>query len=586
MELINEIKSLMPFCETLTMLYVEDDDNIRESTKRLFNNLFPNIITANDGKEGLQRYRENHIDIIIADINMPKMNGIEMAKKIREEDNDILILFLSAHSDSDFLLDAIKLEADGFLIKPASLETSLPAIIKCIKKIKIKKEHAEFEQKLLDTNKYLEHEVEKKTKELKEKLYKDDLTGANSRFALYERLDKCENTPVLILVDINSFYIYNELYGTKLGNIILVEFTKILDKFAKNNGYDLFRVNADQFLFFATTEFVDIIKFEKDIDNIFKHIKEHKLFIKELESSVEITVTIGISFSPENPLAKVEMALNDAKKHNRLFAAYTTDIDTSEDSKNSLYWVKEIEAAVKEDRVLPYYQPIVDRERNTIKYEALIRLSQQDENGNKKIISPFHFVEIARKSNKYYELTNRMVRKVIDDMKDKNYDVSLNLSYTDMKFHEIQDTLKEKLSEYYDHKKKSGNNNSIVLEILEDEQVRDYEIMKNYLTSYKNIGAKIAIDDFGSGYSNFSHIIAISPNYLKIDGSIIENILKDNNSFQMVKAIVQFAKSLGIKTIAEYISSKELFDIAYDLGIEEFQGFYFGEPMPIDKIPD
>ena len=94
----------------------------------------------------------------------------------------------------------------------------------------------------------------------------------------------------------------------------------------------------------------------------------------------------------------------------------------------------------------------------------------------------------------------------------------------------------------------------------------------------RKIGVKIAIDDFGSGYSNFCNVIKISPDYVKIDGSIVRNVDVDPNALIMVESIVWFAKKLGIKTIAEFIHSKEVFEICKNCGVDEFQGFYLGEP--------
>jgi len=94
----------------------------------------------------------------------------------------------------------------------------------------------------------------------------------------------------------------------------------------------------------------------------------------------------------------------------------------------------------------------------------------------------------------------------------------------------------------------------------------------------KSFGAKIAIDDFGSGYSNFAHLLKLNPEYIKIDGSLIKNIDKDKNSLVIVKTINDFAHALGIQTVAEYVHSKEVFEVLTELGIDEFQGYYFSEP--------
>ena len=118
----------------------------------------------------------------------------------------------------------------------------------------------------------------------------------------------------------------------------------------------------------------------------------------------------------------------------------------------------------------------------------------------------------------------------------------------------------------------------VVFEIVEDEDVENVERVSMFIDKVKNMGAKIAIDDFGSGYSNFSYILKLKPDYVKIDGSIIKDIDINKDSYAIARAIVAFARDLGIKTIAEYVHSKEILNICKEIGVDEFQGFYLGAP--------
>lgn len=107
----------------LKILYVEDDLEIRNELTSLLSNFFENVYTADDGKAGLQLYKEkqNDIDVIIADINMPNMTGIQMLEKIREFDKDIPVIFATAYSDNEFLSSAIKLKVFEYIIKPIDI---------------------------------------------------------------------------------------------------------------------------------------------------------------------------------------------------------------------------------------------------------------------------------------------------------------------------------------------------------------------------------------------------------------------------------------------------------------------------------
>ena len=117
----------------------------------------------------------------------------------------------------------------------------------------------------------------------------------------------------------------------------------------------------------------------------------------------------------------------------------------------------------------------------------------------------------------------------------------------------------------------------ITFEILESE-IANYDIVAEFIKLIKNKGALIAIDDFGSGYSNFERILALEIDYIKIDSSLIKNILTDVNSRLIVELIINFAKKANKKTVAEFVSNEEIFEECKKLGINYFQGFYLDEP--------
>ena len=131
MENLNE---LIKYSKQLKLLYVEDNDNAREATLMIFEEFFSTIVTAINGADALEKFDES-FDLIITDINMPKMNGLDMIKVIRENNKEIPILVLSAHNESGFFLDSIKLGVDGYLLKPIDIEQFLSSLNKIISKV-------------------------------------------------------------------------------------------------------------------------------------------------------------------------------------------------------------------------------------------------------------------------------------------------------------------------------------------------------------------------------------------------------------------------------------------------------------------
>ncbi len=130
----------------------------------------------------------------------------------------------------------------------------------------------------------------------------------------------------------------------------------------------------------------------------------------------------------------------------------------------------------------------------------------------------------------------------------------------------------EKLAEYKGRIK-------IAFEILESERIESYDEVGKFINTVKIAGAKISIDDFGSGYSNFEHILRLNVDYIKIDASMIKNIDTDRNSQIIVETIVGFARRLGIETIAEYVHTEEVFNKVKELGVDMSQGYYFSPPI-------
>jgi len=119
----------------------------------------------------------------------------------------------------------------------------------------------------------------------------------------------------------------------------------------------------------------------------------------------------------------------------------------------------------------------------------------------------------------------------------------------------------------------------ITFEILESESIHDYSVIKNFVKDVKALGAKVAIDDFGSGYSNFEHILNLDIDYLKIDGSLIKNLDKDDTKMELIiETIVSFSKKTNIETIAEFVHSKKVYEKVKKLNLNYSQGFYFSEP--------
>ncbi|NPA73785.1 MAG: EAL domain-containing protein, partial [Epsilonproteobacteria bacterium] len=165
-----------------------------------------------------------------------------------------------------------------------------------------------------------------------------------------------------------------------------------------------------------------------------------------------------------------------------------------------------------------------------------------------------------------------MLQKSFEKFKDSDKYFSVNISLNDIVNIETVKYIELLIKENEDTAKR------LIFEILESEGIEDFDVTKKFIDKVRSMGVKIAIDDFGSGYSSFRYISEIKPDFIKIDGSLIEGIMQNRESLIMVKNIVSMAKDLNIITVAEFVSSEEIFDILKTLDIDEYQGYYIGKP--------
>jgi len=389
----------------------------------------------------------------------------------------------------------------------------------------------------------------------------DDLTGLPNRQKLIGD-SKIFLFPKLAIVNINHFRDINDTYGIEVGDHILKEFSKKLLKL-NNFNINVYRISGDIFGILASGNFS--IESLKELSLEFLNSIKTNPIIHD-NHTLNLSFSIGISSGREWLLVEAEMALMQAKEKNKELI-----INLEQDSKRLLAQkielTKNIKTALSNDKILLYGQKIVNNKTGEIKYETLMRLKTEDG----KILSPYFFLEHAKKARLYHEMTRMMIKQACDYFKDKENMFSINLSMQDI-------TNDETIQFLLDTIIQTKTNNQIILEIVESEQINQFKKVSSFIKKMKAIGAKIAIDDFGTGYSNFEYIINLNVDILKIDGSLIRNIHKDKNIFITVSTIVNFAKQLGLEVVAEFVDSKEVLETIKSLDIEYSQGFYLHEP--------
>jgi len=232
-----------------------------------------------------------------------------------------------------------------------------------------------------------------------------------------------------------------------------------------------------------------------------------------------------------------------------------------------------IKRCVEKSAIIPFVQPIIDVKTMKIqKYECLMRLI--DDNGCAHSVFPYLLT--AKKTYLYNPMMKIMLERSFELFCQTDVEFSVNLGYEDIANSEFKNYIYKKILS-------CAHPKNIIFEILETDFIEDFEIIIDFAKTVRSYGCKIAIDDFGSGYSNIENIITLKPEILKIDGSLIKNIDSSAEARTIVKNVINMAKELNTKTVAEYIHNKEVLEIVQELGVDFLQGFYLGEPFDFGK---
>lgn len=427
-----------------------------------------------------------------------------------------------------------------------------------------------LQQQLENYSQDLERDVSKKTQELEHRYYHHALTQLPNRNRLIEDI-KTMGDVHIALFNLDKFQEFNDYFGEELGNIAIQEMARFLiDSIPESCG--VYHVNGDEFALVSSTARVK----EEFIEGIRELQK--RLNSKQFNYNEEVYIlmaSVGIASTNVNQLGCADIALKEAKKNHTGLSVYTSSMGMEKTYEDNLLCSKKLIHAINNDNIVPYYQAIVSLKDDTraVRHEGLARMIEEDGT----VTAPFQFLNIAKRLRLYPEITRTMFYKILETIKNEQVSVSFNLSVEDMNNKDIVQMIINALGSF-------EYNGLVTFEILETEALNNYGDVQLFIDSVRSYGAKVAIDDFGSGYSNFSHILNMQVDYIKIDASLISNVDTDKNSRLMVETIVKLAKQLGIETVAEFVSTEEIYLTVKELGVDWGQGYWLGKPVSLEEM--
>ena len=382
------------------------------------------------------------------------------------------------------------------------------------------------------------------------------------------------------MIDIDEFRVINTKFGYEVGNKVLYEFVAYIKEVIQDYKSEfIFRISGGEFIILIPKDGnTDLYKISSQF---FDKVKNKKYFIDN--EIIHLSISMSSISIPENVTSwyKVLRILDEKLLEIKNRGKNDFDIIDDKDNVKIKYSdINYIKDKLDNEGLVSLYQPIFDtKTKQIVKYETLVRLYDEEED---KLISPYFFLDVIRGTSQYIKMSRLIFKNVFDTLaKYPDIELSVNFHLDDLYNTEMMQMIEDMLSKHNEYAYR------LTFEILEDKEIFDYEKVNSVFSKLKVFGSKIAIDDFGSGYANYNYLIKLDIDLLKIDGSIIKELLNNpTKTKKVISSIKQLADSLGYEVIAEFVSEQEVYDYMLELDIKYSQGFYLGEPKPISEYVD
>lgn len=427
-------------------------------------------------------------------------------------------------------------------------------------------------------------------KELQEQLYHqathDYLTGLSNRFEFHQHAQKAvaqanrnQEHYALLRINIDNLNLVNASYGHETGDLLVQTIGQRLNQCLARENDLLSRLGGD--------EFALLIGFKSNT-NLQKHLKKiTTLFrqkIQTKENSFSPSCSVGISILGEDAcdldtlLRNADKALRYAKENVRgSYSFYSADFDQKVRRQDVLQ--DQLFHAITKNQIEPYFQPIINLTDGSLSHcEALARW-QDERLGH---VAPDEFIPIAETTGLIQQLGKQIFSKATAAIHELNQKIDNPIGVT-INRSPFEFSINENASNS-DYSLNGLSSDQVGIEITENLMIESPDHAKRHLDRLKEQGFALALDDFGTGYSSLSYLKLYPFDYLKIDQSFIRDMQPDSDDFVLVKTIIQMAKNLGLKTIAEGIETEEQRVILVQLGCDYGQGYLFSKPIPKDAF--
>lgn len=396
--------------------------------------------------------------------------------------------------------------------------------------------------------------------EIKSSLFIDDDTGLGN---ITKFLFDCNlgNFDKICMITIKNESLLKAFLSESKFLIYFNRFHKAIMDFVQTWGYSCYIYKKTSLILTAAPDISDS-EFLEMLQALQNNLSNFKF-----SSYVPVT-DFAVVMHEDDMIKKAELALVRMRNKNQSFLVYTAELGLEQFNAQKMKMITILNDAISNNRVIPFFQGIHDNHSKDIKmYEALMRI--EDEEGN--IYTPYLFMNIAKEYGYYSDISYMMINKVLRIFRDSSDKVTINLNISDIYDYKITHSI-------FDFLKNAPHPENYIFELTETEEIEDYQVIFEFSEKIHEVGGSIAIDDFGSGFSNILNILKIQSDYIKIDGEIIKNISSDIYALEFLEMISTWANKHCKEIIAEFVENDSIQSIVEQNNIRFSQGYLYSKP--------
>ncbi len=589
------------------LLIVDDISDNRTILTRRFQRRGFDVVEAECGLTAIELIDKESFDLVLLDVMMPGMDGIETLKRIRSQNSasELPVIMVTAKSESTNIVDALELGANDYVTKPVDFAVALARVNTQISRKRAVERVALANEELRKVNEGLERRVEERTSRLidaNQRLkveiadreesqarsqylaYHDSLTGLGNRLLFKEQLEEAlkdvsvASHPLAVLfLDLDGFKAVNDTLGHSIGDLLLKSVaTKLRDILPRTDR--IARLGGDEFAILqisAAQPGSSIALAEKIIEVVGQpnSIDGHDVTVG---ASVGIAVARPGDINTENFLKSADLAMYSAKSDGRgTYRMFDPEMDAIVQARRLLE--RDMRTALAQDGFRLFYQPLVNLQTKKVTaFEALMRW-QHPERG---MVPPSDFIPVAEEMGLIVQLGEWALRQACAEATEWPDEVCVSVNLSPLQF-----SKGNLVSSVMSALASAGLPASrLELEITESVLLEKSERNITILNQLRDLGVRISMDDFGTGYSSIGYLRSFPFDKIKIDQSFVRDLLVDEGSLAIVRAIAGLGVSFGMITTAEGVETEEQMRCLNLEGCIEVQGYLYSRPVPADEI--